>query len=231
VRRVAGDGERGVGAMPSFQKYYRNLFRTFGYPLTERSAISANMLAAAEKRLGVKIPRALQDYYLVAGRERRFGRCHNRLLAPEAWVVDRQRLIFMEENQAVILWGVSLRNPGADNPSVFQGINDDPIQWALEHRKFSMFLAVMLHYQAVCGGFRFCAQADAPDGSAYRFEEEGWTHYGEVNSLQAYSRANQVVCLMRPGNLPFMQNWSVLAGGKTRRDLQAIGADIGVHLE
>jgi hypothetical protein len=217
--------------MASFKKYYRTLYQRFGYPLTERTALSPEVLAAAEKRLGVQVPTALHNYYLVAGRERRFSACHHRLLQPSKWTIDKHRLIFMEENQGVVWWGVSTRNPDSDDPPVSQGINDEPITWYPEHRKCSVFLAVMLHYQAVSGGFRFCGTADAPDQSSYRFEEHGWTHYGEVNSLSAYSRRNQVVCLMPPGDLPFMQKWSVLAGGKTNGDLRAIAADLGVAFE
>jgi len=217
--------------MASFKRDYRTMYDTFGYPLTERTALSSEVLAAAQKSLGVRIPAALRDYYLVAGRERRFSACHNRLVPPQRWRMDQQRLIFMEENQWVAWWGVSTRNPDADDPSVSQGINDEPITWHLEHRKCSVFLAVMLHYQAVSGGFRFSGRADAPDQSSYRFEEHGWTYYGEVNSLEAYSRPNQVVCLLPPGDLPFMQKWSVLAGGKTKSDLEAIAADLGVAVD
>jgi hypothetical protein len=193
--------------MASFKNYYRTLYQTFGYALTERSALPSMVLSGAEKRLGIRVPIALRDYYLVAGRERRFSTCHNRLLPPFKWAVDKNRLIFMEENQWVVWWGVSTRNPDSDDPPVSQGSNDEPITWYPEHRKCSVFLAVMLHYQAVSGGFRFCGRADAPDQSSYRFENNGWTYYGELNSLKAYSRRNQVVCLMPPGDLPFMQKW------------------------
>jgi len=216
--------------MSSFKEYYRTLFQSFGYPLTERTAIAPKVLAAAERRLGVKIPQALRDYYLVAGAERRFGKSCNRFLPPQAWTIEQRRLVFMEENQSVAWWGVSLRHAGAEDPQVSQGINDEPIRWAPEHRRCSVFLAVMLHYQAVSGGFRFSGQADAPGESNCRFSENGWTHYGEVGSLEAYSRPNQVVCLMPPGNLPFMQKWTVLAGGKTQADLRTIAADLGVSL-
>jgi hypothetical protein len=217
--------------MASFKKYYRTMYQTFGYPLTGRTALPSEVLTTVEKRLGVRVPAALRDYYLIAGRERRFSACHNRLLPPAKWTIDKHRLIFMEENQGVVWWGVSTRNPGSDDPPVSQGINDEPITWHPEHRKCSVFLAVMLHYQAVSGGFRFYGRADAPDPSNYRFEERGWTYYGEVNSLLAYSRRNQVVCLMPPSDLPFMQKWSVLAGGKTKADLQAIEAELGMAVE
>ena len=202
--------------MASFKKYYISIYHKFGYPLGGRSGVSPAVLAAAEKRLGVKAPAALRDYYLVAGNERRFNTCLNRLLAPGDWGVDKRRLIFMEENQSVLWWGVSTRNTGSDDPPVSQGYDDEQIIWYPEHRKCSVFLAVLLHHHAVSGGFRFCGSADAPDRTGYRFEENGWTWYGEVKSLIAYSRPNQVVCLTPPGELPFMRKWSVNAGAMPR---------------
>jgi hypothetical protein len=214
--------------MASFKKYYRSIFQTFGYPLTERAAMSPDVLTAAGKRLGVKIPAALRDYYLVAGRERRFNLCHNRLLPPTKWEVDKHRIIFMEENQRIAWWGVSTRNPGSEDPPVSEGFVDEPIDWRPQHRKCSAFLAFMLHYQAVCDGFRFCGSASVPEGARYRFEERGWMYYGEANLMRAYSRPNQVVFLMPPGDLPFMQRWSVFAGGKTKADLRVVAEELGV---
>ena len=214
--------------MPSFQKQYRFLFETLGYPLSSRDGIPLKVITDAEKRLNVKVPAALRDYYLVVGRERRFNQCFNRLMSPAQWTTDKQRLLFLEENQTVLWWGVSLRNPKTDDPLISQGINDEPIAWFPEHRKFSVFLSVMLHYHAVNGGFRFSEAADAPETSGYRFEKQGWTFHGEVNSLKAYSRANQVVCLMPPGDLPFMTKWTVLAGAKTKGQLDAIADEIGL---
>src|SRR5262249_1469038 len=214
--------------MLSFKNYYRALFDDFGYGLTERTSLSPGALALAENRLGVHIPKSLRDFCLIAGRERRFCLCHNRLLPPSEWTIDKKRLIFMEENQCVVMWGVSIRNPKSADPAVFQGANHEPIAWYLEHRKCSVFLAVMLHYQAVSGGFRYYGRADAPPRSNYSFEEHGWRYYGEVNGLMAFSRPNQVVCLMPPGDLPFMQKWSILAGAKSKHDIQTISAEIGV---
>ena len=215
--------------MASFSDYFGAIYSTLGYPLSTASALSPGAIGNAEQRLGVGVPRSLRDYYLIAGRERRFNTAHNRLLSPAQWVVDKKRLIFMEENQSVVWWGASVRTPNSDDPPISQGINDEPITWSPEHRRCSVFLAVMLHYQAVNGGFRHCGIADSPTKTRYRFEEHGWTCCGKVNSLLAYSRPNQVVCLSPPGDLAFMRNWSVQAGGKTKRDLHAIATDLGLN--
>jgi hypothetical protein len=215
--------------MPSFKNYYQTIYDTFGYPLTKRMGLSPKVLAAAEKRLGVQIPLALGDYYLVAGREQRFNKCHHRLRAPQKWEIDKQRLIFMEENQWVVFWAVSTRNSESADPPVSQGMNDESITWVREQRRCSVFLAVMLHLQAVSGGFRFRGMASAPNDLPRRLRK-GWTYYGEVNKLKAYSRSNQVVCLLPAGEVPFTDASSLLAGAKTKGDLQAIANDLGVTI-
>ena len=217
--------------MTSFKKHYQSIFKSFGYPLSKRTAMPSKALTAAEKRLRIRIPAAIRDYYLVAGRERRFNICHNRLLPPNQWTVDKQRLVFMEENQSVVLWGVSTRNPEANDPAISQAINDESLAWNPEHRRCSQFLAVMLHYNAVNNGLRFCGAASVPVSPNEQLVRDGWTFFGNVNSLMAYSRPRQVVCAMSPGDLPFMRNWSIYVGGKTKADLKGIAAELGVVLE
>jgi hypothetical protein len=113
--------------MASFKRYFRDLYATFGYPLTERHAVAPDTLTAAEKSLDLRIPPALRDFYLVAGRERRFNVAHNRILSPPEWEIDKQRLIFMDENQVVVRWAVSVRNPESADPPVSQGVNGEAI--------------------------------------------------------------------------------------------------------
>jgi hypothetical protein len=216
--------------MASFTKYFRMIFETFGYPLTRSAALPAKELSDQEKRLGVRIPTALREYYLVAGRERRFSVCHNRLLAPKNWSIDKKKLIFMEENQAVVWWAVATGSLRSGDPSVFQGVNDEPITWVREHRKCSVFVAVMLHYQAVSGGFRYFGSASSPE-KVHEILKKDWRYVGELNQLWAFNRQNQVVCVTPGGGLPFQPAMMILAGGKTRSDLRAIEESLSVALE
>lgn len=214
--------------MASFKKYYRDIFTTLGHPLTNATGIPSEELSRHAKRLGVRIPRSLRDYYAVAGREKLFNRCHNRLLAPKNCSIDKRNLIFMEENQAVVLWSVSTRSSVANDPAVFQAVNDEPITWVREHKKCSVFLGVMLHYQAVSGGFRYVGSAPSPDNLHEKLKV-GWTFIGEVNQLWAFSRRNQVVCVMF-SDLPFQPAMMIRAGGKTKADLHAIEDFLSVSL-
>jgi len=215
--------------MASFKKYYRAIFETFGYPLTQGARLPATVLSDQEKRLRVRIPEALRDYYLVAGRERRFSTCHNRLIAPKNWSINKKKLVFMEENQAVVWWAVTMGGAMSRDPSVSQGVNDEPITWVREHRKCSVFLAVMLHYQAVSGGFRYFGSAASPENVHEKLRE--WNYVGELNQLWAFNRQNQVVCVTPGGGLPFQPAMMLLAGGKTRSDLRSIEDSLSLTLE
>jgi hypothetical protein len=97
----------------------------------------------AEKRLGLALPPALRDNYLLAGAAAE-NREHNRLFAPEELVVEEDRLLFMEENQGVVTWGAALgRGPRAD-PVVWQRVNGDRPEWYSEELTFSAFIIASL---------------------------------------------------------------------------------------
>ena len=218
--------------MPSFKDFYRTIYDTFGYPLSTRKGLSPKVLAATEKRLGVRIPEALGDYYLVAGREHRFNSGDHSLLGPEEWKVDQRRLVFMVDSQVAVWWSVSVRNPDSEDPSVWQGYDPESFSWVLEKRRCSAFLGPLLHYKAVCGGLPFCGTADAPEKSDYILEENGWTYFGEAGGAHAYSRPGQVVCIeaFTPRFMDKMK-FFVRAGARKKSGLQEIAHDLGVTFE
>jgi hypothetical protein len=216
--------------MPEAAATYRHVFDRFGYPLARSHSLPAESLARAETRLAVRAPLALRDYYRVAGKERRFNTAHNRLLQPREWFVAGNRLAFLEENQAVSWWGVPVKREAARDPSVYQGIDHEDMVWAREHRRCSTFLVVVLHYQAVSGGFPYCGSAPAPDNLHERLRD-GWKYVGEVNRLWAFNRQDQAVCVMPGGAAPFSPAMVLLAGAKTRSALRSVEEALAVTLK
>jgi hypothetical protein len=204
----------------SFQDYYHQLFNTFGYPLNESTAVSSSCLSEVAKSLNIVIPTALADYYAVAGNEKQFNQAYNPLLSIQDWYVDQNRLVFMEEHQAVVLWGVAIDDPQNDDPPIFQSVNHKKLQWFQEHHSCSEFLAVMLHFQAISGGLKHDAYGSEPS-NLRRQLESNWKCYGTVNRLTAYSRQNQVVCIE-----PEM---GVMMAGKSKEDLQSIKDDLELN--
>jgi hypothetical protein len=100
-------------------------------------------------------------------------------------------------------------------------VNDDEedLDWYQESRRCSVFTAVMLHYQAVSGGFRHYGNS-AESMNLKRRLKNGWQCYGTVNRLSAYSRQNQVVCIE--------PDMGVAAAAKTKSDLKSVQDELGL---
>ena len=114
--------------------------------LTKSDGLAPAELRNAEERLQLKLPRALADYYLLAG-ALDLNRQHNRLYPPSGLEIMDQKLIFMEENQAVVFWGMELHQLNSPDPTVFQACNNLPLEWYSEEVPFSDFILKMWRWQ------------------------------------------------------------------------------------
>jgi len=78
-------------------------------------------LVAAEERLGIQLPTALREAYLLFGRRRDLTSNHDVLLGPAELYVDdaKEALVFRHENQGAACWGVLLDSLPDDDPAVF----------------------------------------------------------------------------------------------------------------
>ncbi|MFE6867752.1 SMI1/KNR4 family protein [Kitasatospora sp. NPDC057692] len=78
-------------------------------------------LAVAEERLGVRLPTALREAYLLFGRRRDLTSNHDVLLSPAELYVDdaKEALVFRHENQGAASWGILLDDVREDDPAVF----------------------------------------------------------------------------------------------------------------
>jgi hypothetical protein len=187
-------------------------------------------VAQAEARLGLRLPLVLRSYYRLAGRYDRFNRAHNRLRRPGEWSVDGGKLVFLEENQCVVVWGVEASRSPEDDPSVYQGtiIRGQPTEWHLEHELCSEFLLVMLHLQAVYEGYAFLGGSEITPAALERFLT-GWTPVGRVHELRAFHREGGAACVLEGEG-----SWQLYVGGQTERDFEAIEAElqaVGVEID
>lgn len=78
--------------MGTFSQEYEHTFRTLGLKLSELDAIPERFLARFERKMEFRVPRALREYYLLAGNELDFNTVYNRLLPPTEWWFDDGRL-------------------------------------------------------------------------------------------------------------------------------------------
>ena len=176
-------------------------------------------IETAESRTGIRFPGPLREYYLSVGRHK-INRAHNRLLPPDALFVAQGRLVFMEENQSVVYWGVLAT--AAVDPVVFQTTEPDDGDWQAES-KCSRFLSAMLCWQAVGGGLPYIGYCDPIAPPAARRLTRDWPAAGRMGGLSAFVRNGQVVCVLDEGAFALLH-----VGASSRRSFQALAAELGM---
>ncbi|GGV68392.1 hypothetical protein GCM10010277_77640 [Streptomyces longisporoflavus] len=112
------DGVRGRSGAWNF---IRGFAGRWASPLESADGWSGADLAAAEKRLGLRLPAALREAYLLFGRRRDLTSNYDVLLGPAELYVDdaREALVFRHENQGAASWGILLDGLQDDDPAVF----------------------------------------------------------------------------------------------------------------
>ncbi len=216
----------------NLQDGYRSLFGRLGFPLSKRDSISEVQIAKAETKVGIRLPAAMRDYYLVAGRERVLNHAFNRLCLPSEWELHLGKLIFMEENQTVVVWGVTATTRPTHDPPVFQAplVSGALDQWHVEHNRCSTFLKFMIHLQAAYGGgMPFTASAQASDGLSSKLRRE-WSFGGEVNGMRAHSREGRVVCITKWQDFGAKRkSWRAFAGAASKENLATIAGELNLQ--
>jgi hypothetical protein len=208
--------------MVSFVERLKSTFATLVGALTPEDGQPEASISVAEARLGLRLPAVLREYYLRAGRFDRFNCAHNQLVRPEEWSVDRGKLVFLEENQCVVFWGVDAGTLPEDDPPVYQGENvrGRPTEWYLEHKRCSEFLIVMLHLQAVWAGYDFLGGSSITSEALTTFLI-GWTSAGSVNELSAYNREGVAACVLESKDAS-----QLYMGGRSEREFELIETEL-----
>ncbi len=113
---------------------------------------SSDEIAAAERRLTLTLPEALQDYFTVGGHSREMMDADAHILAPDKLRVESDHLIFCEENQGIASYGIPLAElrelAKAPNPSVAAKAVNQP-KWFSESSSLSAFLLGLGAWQAL----------------------------------------------------------------------------------
>jgi hypothetical protein len=214
-------------AKHNFKPAYKRAYSQLGFPLRPTHASSERQIARAERKLGIQLPQALRDFYLVAGREKKLKGAFQGIRDLDELEVERGKLLFVDENQGAVVWSLDIKTP-SDDPAVFQGplIDGAVNRWYPESDRCSTFLIFMLHLQAAYGGaMPYTASTDI--ASNFRQLLKQWEFSGEVNGMHAFSRRNQALCVVKwpePGQNK--KTWRAFAGAQTRDALTQIAADV-----
>lgn len=109
------------------------------------------------------LPEMLKEYYLSLGKQEAINYSHNRLLKPggEIGFSQDDYLVFYEENQGVVFWGIKRTDLGLSNPPVYGNYSGDEMapDWQLECATTDAFLLLMAVYNGVLGGLAYNANS------------------------------------------------------------------------
>jgi hypothetical protein len=221
-----------------FANSYRATFATLGVRLRNEDGFVNADIEDAERRLAIRLPGSLREYYLVAGREKRINQFHNRLLPPEKLSIDSGRVVFMEENQWVVYWGVPASQDEQPDAPVFQGVNrrDKGIEWYPEHGSCSSFLNVMAVWHASHGGAAAHTAVGYVNESTTRATlDEQWQLVGEVNAMRAYKQSERALCFLKWEDLiqkhRKLPAWRVFATAASADELERLKASLQAQWE
>ncbi|MFE4172318.1 SMI1/KNR4 family protein [Streptomyces sp. NPDC056909] len=116
VRSLATGAESRAGAWDFIRGFVADWLR----PLGEDDGWAESDLTAAEGRLGLRLPLALREAYLLLGRRPDLTSNHDVLLSPAELYVDDagEALVFRHENQGAASWGILLGELTAEDPAV-----------------------------------------------------------------------------------------------------------------
>lgn len=209
--------------MNAFEQRYSETLKKLGRPLSRADRVPETDIKKAEARLKTRIPDALRTFYRAAGRATDFTQAHNRFLFPDAWSVEGDHLVFAEENQSVVLYGIRTAQSQVADPPVFMSANATPFRWYNVCASVSEFISVYMLWHGTDGGaMRVGGEALANRGTAVRLGRN-WSYVGEVNRMRAYSQPGRAVCYVK-----WSDGWRVFLGAQTDEDLVALANELGV---
>jgi hypothetical protein len=121
-------------------------------PLRDSDGCTAEEVAAAEERLGLRLPGSLVAFYQMLGRRRDLTSNQDRLIPLNSLTVEDGLLIYRIENQGCASWGVRVSGQWqADPPVVFCEGYGDGTPWRPFLKSFSLAAVEMVLYEAVFG--------------------------------------------------------------------------------
>ena len=123
-----------------------------GRHLTEKDGMNISEIETVEDSLGLKLPTALREFYLLVGNLEMFISSFEQFFEP---YIKDEILVFLEENQGVCYWGINIRN--SKNEIVLQStdIETDKPEWYSEEVSLTDFLVILMYYQCAQGGYEY----------------------------------------------------------------------------
>ncbi len=164
--------------------YLEKIERLYQLSQDEFSGFSETEITNAEYSLNIKFPGVLREYYLAIGKNEMVNSSHNRLLNPDTiYFTEDRYLVFYEENQGVVQWGIKETDLSTKNPSVCG--NYDTIEesdWHQETKTLEDFFLSMSIYNGTLGGLLYNANSFSPVASeTVKYIQQNWSEIPEIS--------------------------------------------------
>ena len=121
--------------------------KLLGRSIVKRDGIDIEKIEEMESILKIKLPEYLKEFYTKIGSINLFAKSFQRFLDIDELYFKGNKLVFLEENQGVLIWGVNIKNV---DPIVYANNNVDN-KWVSKKIKLSEFLNVIMYYQCAQG--------------------------------------------------------------------------------
>jgi hypothetical protein len=115
--------------------------------------LSGKVVDRAEARLGIKLPSPLKSFYLTAGAVPELCTIHNIIFEPKDLGFEDGYLIFMDEDQSVVSWGIKKRDLRKADPIIWQR-NNTSDEWYSEKKTLVELLESMFDWYESLGVWR-----------------------------------------------------------------------------
>lgn len=163
--------------------------RLFPWISKDHSGMSEEEIVGCENRLGVSIPNELRTLYLKAGKDDALMSSFNNFAKLDQLYIKENKLIFIDENQGVCSWGVSLNDK---EPIVYMYLEDSN-EWIAEEVNLAQFISLLVYNQCIQLGYKHCGIIQISGNELYDVLESEWEKVVDYNGLHIYWQENALI--------------------------------------
>lgn len=190
----------------------RKLEPTDGYALEE--------IQQAEESLGLKLPDALKDFYHYIGKTVMLTSSFERFLPLNELQKDTDKIIFLEENQAVCWWSTDTLNN-----EIWVMCDEN---WEKESINLTDFIQMLMFYNCAQGGFEFGGIVDKSNyETILKAIETTWNKVVQYNGLIIYAYQDNLIWFFYEGDNYTPTTDGVFLSCRTHEGFNAINNHLG----
>ncbi|MCM1973990.1 MULTISPECIES: SMI1/KNR4 family protein [Streptomyces] len=145
-------------------RFVREFAAYWGRPLRAGDGFGVEEVGAAGRRLGVGLPAALCEAYVLFGRRRDLTGNHDTFLTPEELYVADGTLVYRVANQDRACWGVPVADLGDADPATVRRPDTSPVaRWEPHEPSLSVALLAMVMSEVLMLEDGLSDHAESPD--------------------------------------------------------------------